>query len=324
MKYKRIILLLLSLLSTCFSCKKEEPDIFDDKVPVFKYDKTQLNIELSDGSIETHYMTCGLEEKDLKYLIDKDYDFPLLVFAPGCGTCDIFSSAIEGYIKQTSVLLPSTRLNIYADLKINSLPKLNETAILIFKNGQVTAKYLSSKMSATTSMVTQVMDEECYYQDAKFISDSYIKKNQDVVYPQYFLNDSILHNWKSRFTEQQYYQYDNNGEILKDDDDQPISNYTSIYQFDDTLSIIRRPIGKNDTYVLFINNRDIKYRPIKKKISDQAKAEAKIDYFLYVCIDFETQLKDLNMVAITLASVQTNVKELSGDITCVDYKKVKN
>lgn len=160
-------------------------DLNDDKITVYKNDYNSYQI---GDNIRT--LSCRLKTEDLEDMIENNYSFPLLVIAPGCGTCDSFSQVIEAYIKKSDVILPVISLNNYLNAK--GVKHISSTSLLIYKDGKL--KNLYEKLIDdvfTVSEFEKIISKCIEIKDVQIVSNIIYPEHFDTAYPSYQFYPSI-------------------------------------------------------------------------------------------------------------------------------------
>ena len=66
---------------------------------------------------------------------ERKASFPLFVYSQGCGTCDLFSYTIQGYLKSAKTVFPFRTLSNY--LLFDSSASFSESVILFYSEGKI-------------------------------------------------------------------------------------------------------------------------------------------------------------------------------------------
>lgn len=124
MHLKRLLLILPFLLSGC----REESNL--KKIPLFSFAGSVQ--ETRNG--EKGFL-LSLTDAELKNRVERKASFPLFVYSQGCGTCDLFSYTIQGYLKSAKTVFPFRTLSNY--LLFDSSASFSESVILFYSEGKI-------------------------------------------------------------------------------------------------------------------------------------------------------------------------------------------
>ena len=140
MQIKKCLVILPLLLS---SCKKES---IEKKIPLFSFSGTVQKTEKGEKGF-----LLSLSDSELKNRVERKASFPLFVYSQGCGTCDLFSYTIQGYLKSSHIIFPFRTLSNY--LSFDKQASFSESAILFYSGGKIisTISNLPDNYSSTES-----------------------------------------------------------------------------------------------------------------------------------------------------------------------------
>ena len=230
---KKILPLIFLLSLNLTSCKDNAA------IPLFHNSGVIYSDEIS-----TKYLTYSLSNDILKEYINKKASFFLLVYAPGCGTCDNLTPVINDYIKRNKAIFPYMLVGNYNDVReeIASLPEINSNSILFISNGVVKANVVLTQKYYDGKPFDKLM--------AKYVYDSH-KYIKNTIYVDSF-NTSFLPCYKiSTFyhVENKEYIYSS----ILDTEQVLMINKDNITNYSDVISNINKKEVEN---VYFYNDND--------------------------------------------------------------------
>ncbi|MCI1735643.1 MAG: hypothetical protein LKM30_07975 [Bacilli bacterium] len=138
-----------------------------EKVPVF-----QSSVVSRTETDSTYYLSCRLFETDLTDLMAKKASFPLVVYAPGCGTCSLFDYALWDYEKTYQAALPYAMLSNYAS--VSGLPEITDNSLVIFNGGKVVKTITITAKNQDSKSFFALMDTYTYRTDILIDNWAYI------------------------------------------------------------------------------------------------------------------------------------------------------
>ena len=102
MHLKRLLLILPFLLSGC----REESNL--KKIPLFSFAGSVQETRSGEKGF-----LLSLTNAELKNRVQRKASFPLFVYSQGCGTCDLFSYTIQGYLKSAKTVVWNGPLGLF-------------------------------------------------------------------------------------------------------------------------------------------------------------------------------------------------------------------
>lgn len=172
---KKIILPLLFSFISLFSCNKSKEDILEDKINIYKLDKSSITY---NKKVITFYNY--LNKEDIKKIIKYKEDAFIYIYAPNCSNyCGVFKPVLETKIYQENLLINYTEIGIiktvdeFKDLEV-------ESQLLLIRNGKL--------------LKTTIVDEN----NPKTFLDNYFSsylniKNTKIANNLYYQNSNIEH-----------------------------------------------------------------------------------------------------------------------------------
>lgn len=157
------------LLASCESLPQE-------KIPIPQCESSSLSI-----GEDVVYQCLNVSDR-IGSMIEARLSFPLYVYVPGCGTCDLSSLAMDFYLQQTKAMFPYCTSGALNDAISR---RIEETSILIFHNGKEIASYSFDEGTDLESF----LDDYVIVQELTVLNPSFSSTGPTYFYPTYSFDE---------------------------------------------------------------------------------------------------------------------------------------
>jgi hypothetical protein len=179
MRKRLLTLLLLPFLLPLSSCRKESYS-----VPLLHYEDSVVT---ANG--KERYLAYQVTLSDIREAMKTKQSFFVLVYAAGCGTCDLFSIIVQDYIKTNHAVIPYLLLSAYGDPE--GLPTISDTTFLFFKDGAVRESILAGSLKNDSQAFASMMKERVADSEVSLLNVGTCLTYAASPFPTYTLNTRI-------------------------------------------------------------------------------------------------------------------------------------
>ncbi|MFA6829361.1 MAG: hypothetical protein WCR67_01445 [Bacilli bacterium] len=251
-----------------------------EKIPVFSL--KQISTVYNNS---TYYLLNRLFEDDLTSLIEKKASFPLVVYAPGCGSCEFFDYALWDYVNQNKVVLNYMLLANYSS--VSGLQQFTENTVVFFINGKIVSSTKIDSTNNSSDSFFKLMNQHTYISNVRILNTYYIQPVNQVPYLKYYTFSELAKPFEEEVSNQ--YITSLSPLVLEEEKAKVLfCNFDEINDFSELNTYLENSTSEADSIYFFTNKKDDSFA-----LSSLFDKEGKLTYTI---VDYSKNPADVDFL----------------------------